>query len=247
MLPAHFEKTPSGPVSVRLLPVGALVLAWAAIASPCGGDDAPAAKKPAASQKTEGANDAAAAKEGWRNLFDGKSLKGWKKSEFGGQGEVDVEEGAITLGFADGCTGVTWGGDFPKVDYEVSVEAKRVDGNDFFCGMTFPVQESPCSLIVGGWGGTVVGLSSIDGNDAANNDTTKIMRFEKGRWYSIRVRVTAKKIEAWIDNKQVVDQATEGHKIGIRSEVEASKPFGICSWCTTAALRNIRWRPLEKK
>lgn len=204
----------------------------------CHGDEAPAEKKPG----TPGQ-----AKEGWKELFDGKTLKGWTVSEFGGQGEVNVEEGHITLGLADGCTGVTLKGDFPKIDYEVSIEAMRVEGNDFFCGMTFPVADSPCSLIVGGWGGTVVGLSSIDGQDAANNQTTTTMRFEKGRWYKIRVRVTAKKIEAWIDDKQMVDQSLMGHKLSIRSEVEPSKPFGIASWCTTAALRNIKWRPLETK
>ena len=57
-------------------------------------------------------------------------------------------------------------------DYEVTLEAMRVDGNDFFCGMTFPAGKDPCTLIVGGWGGTVVGLSSINGMDASENETT---------------------------------------------------------------------------
>jgi hypothetical protein len=48
-------------------------------------------------------------------------------------------------------------------------------------------------------------LSSIDGEDAANNETTKIMGFDKGRWYRIRLRVTPAKIEAWIDTEKVVD------------------------------------------
>ena len=63
---------------------------------------------------------------------------------------------------------------FPKVDYEVNLDAKRVAGNDFFCGITFPVGKRFCSLIVGGWGGATVGLSSIDGKDAAENETTLI-------------------------------------------------------------------------
>ena len=53
-------------------------------------------------------------------------------------------------------TGVTYQGQFPKTDYEVSLEAMRVDGVDFFCGMTFPVRSEFCTLIVGGWGGEVV-------------------------------------------------------------------------------------------
>lgn len=189
------------------------------------------------------------AKDGasWTSLFDGKTLGGWKDSEFGGGGGVEVENGRIVLGFSDGCTGITWKKEFPKIDYEVSLEAMRVDGNDFFCGMTFPVQDSPCSLIVGGWGGTLVGLSSIDGDDAAHNATRSNMKFDKDRWYKIRLRVTKDKIVAWIDDKQVIDQKLAGHKLSIRPEVAASKPFGISSWNTTAALRNIRVRTLDAK
>lgn len=181
----------------------------------------------------------------WKNLFDGKTLDGWERSDFGGGGEVVVEEGKIVVGVTDGCNGVTWKRDFPKMDYEVSVEAMRIDGSDFFCGMTFPVGDKPCSLIVGGWGGTVVGLSSIDDKDASRNDTTKYMKFKTGQWYPIRVRVTQDRIEAWIEDKQVIDQKTKGHEISIRPEVNASKPFGIASWNTTAGLRNIKVRSLK--
>ena len=77
-------------------------------------------------------------------------------AEFGGQGEVSIEDGAIIMNFGESLTGVTYtGGDLPKNDYEVRVEAKRVDGIDFFCGLTFPVADSYCSFIVGGWAGSV--------------------------------------------------------------------------------------------
>lgn len=181
----------------------------------------------------------------WQSLFDGKTLDGWERSDFGGGGNVTVEEGKIVIELTDGCNGVTYKKDFPKMDYEVSVEAMRIDGNDFFCGMTFPVGDKPCSLIVGGWGGTVVGLSSIDEKDASRNDTTKYMKFKAGQWYPIRVKVTKEKIEAWIEDKQVIDQKTKGHEISIRPEVAASKPFGICSWNTTAGLRNMKVRTLK--
>ncbi len=180
----------------------------------------------------------------WQSLFDGKTMAGWKPTEFGTGGEILVEKGQMVISFGDGCTGVTWQKDFPKVDYEVRVEAQRVEGTDFFCGMTFPVQESPCSLIVGGWGGTIVGLSSIDGDDASQNETTQFMSFKKGQWYNIRVRVTKTRITVWIDEKQVIYQETTGHKISIRPEVEKSRPFGICTWSTTAAVRKIELRKL---
>jgi hypothetical protein len=181
----------------------------------------------------------------WKSLFDGKSLDGWKVPNFGTQGEVEVEDGQIHLGFGDGCTGITYTKDFPKWNYEVSCDAMRVDGNDFFCGMTFRVGDDPCSFIPGGWGGTVVGLSTIDGYDAANNATSSFFRFKDKTWYTFRVRVTKERIQCFIDKEKVVDQELEGHKISIRSEVELSRPFGIAAWRTTSALKNIKLRELE--
>lgn len=191
------------------------------------------------------AEPAEATKPRWTSLFDGKSLGGWKSSEFGGTEDIEVEDGKLVIGFADGCNGVTWTKDFPKLDYEISLEAMRVDGTDFFCGLTFPVGSSPCSLIVGGWGGSVVGLSSLDGQDAAHNETTQSMGFKQGAWYRIRLRVTGGRIQAWIDDKPVVNVSTKDRKLSIRLEVERSKPLGIATWCTTAALRDIKYRKLS--
>ena len=177
---------------------------------------------------------------GWTSLFDGETLEGWEITQFGPQGPVQVSEGNIVLGMGDGVTGITWKGDFPKMNYEVQLEAKKVSGNDFFCGMTFPVGDSFCSFIVGGWGGPVVGLSSIDGLDASDNETRTLKKFEHDTWYKIHLKVYEEKIEAWIDGEQIVDFSYEGRKLSIRPEVDLSKPFGICSWVTTAALRNIQ-------
>ena len=90
-----------------------------------------------------------------------------------------------------GRTGVS------RIEYEVTLETRRIDGFDFFCGMTFPVEKSHCSLVLGGWGGSLTGLSSLDGFDASENETTGSMAFKEGKWYKIRLRVTPEKIEAW--------------------------------------------------
>jgi 3-keto-disaccharide hydrolase len=177
-------------------------------------------------------------------LFDGRTLKGWEITNFGTQGDVYVSGDKIILGMGDGCTGITWKEEFPTTDYEITLEAMRVNGNDFFCGMTFPVGKDPCSLIVGGWGGTVVGLSSINGMDASENETMLIRQLEKDRWYRIRLRVTGEKIQAWIDDEIVIDFTIGENSLSIRPEVELSKPFGITSWRTTAAIRNIHLAPL---
>jgi hypothetical protein len=183
---------------------------------------------------------------GWKNLFDGKTLTGWKPTDFAGRGDVIVKDGNITLESGQ-MTGITWtnGHDLPRMNYEISLEAMRVEGSDFFCGLTFPVGKDPCSLIVGGWGGGVVGLSSLDGQDAANNETTRYMNFQSGRWYLIRLRVTPSKIEAWIDTDKVVDATTTDRTISVRLEMEESKPLGVATWATAAALRNLRLRPIR--
>jgi hypothetical protein len=141
-------------------------------------------------------------------------------------------------------SGITWTEDFPRQHYELALEARRVDGNDFFCGLTFPVGADPCSLIVGGWGGGVVGLSSIDGLDAAHNDTTLYRAFDAGRWYAVRLRVTPERIECCLDEEGVIDQPLEGKTLSIRQEVMPSLPLGIATYATTAQVRNLRWRPL---
>jgi hypothetical protein len=173
-------------------------------------------------------------------LFDGKTLDGWEITNFGPQGPVEVNNGNIILVMGDGCTGVTLKRPFPVINYEVTLEAKRIAGSDFFCGMTFPVGKSPCTLIVGGWGGSTVGLSSINGKDASNNETTRVMNFDTDRWYRIKLRVTETEINAWIDDENVIKFQIGDKKLSIRPEVNLSQPFGIASWMTTAALRNIR-------
>jgi len=177
-------------------------------------------------------------------IFDGKSLEGWEITNFGPQGPVSVSGGEIILGMGDGCTGITYARNIPSVNYEVSLEARRKEGNDFFCGLTFQVNNDFCTFIAGGWGGTTVGLSCINGKDASENETTSNISFEKDRWYLIRLLVTENKIEVWIDEKKVIDFITTGKKLSIRPEVSLSRPLGIASWNTRAGLRNIRLRSM---
>ncbi len=178
-------------------------------------------------------------------LFDGKTLTGWKATEFGGEGEVTVKDGAVIMEVGNDMTGITYDRkDFPTMDYEVTLEGKKVKGSDFFCTTTFPVGDSHCSLVVGGWSGSVVGLSSLNGRDASENETRTFRDFKNGQWYRVRIRVSRERIEAWIDNERVVNLATRGKKISVRAECEPCKPFGIATWRTCGAVKDIRVRGL---
>lgn len=178
------------------------------------------------------------------SLFDGNSLTGWKVTNVGGEDAVRVEGNQITLEKGDDLTGITTTRDVLRSNYEISLEAMPIDGDDFFCGLTFPLEKSYCTMIVGGWGGSIVGLSNINGAAAADNETTSLKSFTKGRWYRIRLRVTTTKIEAWIDEDQVVDVPIEGREFSVNDDQKDSCPLGISSWQTTTALRNIELRKL---
>jgi hypothetical protein len=182
----------------------------------------------------------------WQPMFDGKSLQGWRETAFTGHAQARVANGALVLGAGAPMTGVTWSGAFPKSNYEVRFEAARIDGNDFFAGLTFPVGDSFCTWVTGGWGGDIVGLSSLDGWDASDNETRTYFDFEKGRWYAFRLQVTPERIAGWIDDHQIVNVEINGRTVGLRrGEMHLSAPFGFASYGTTGALRKIEYRALR--
>jgi len=178
-------------------------------------------------------------------LFDGKSLDGWKKTDFVNSGEVKVEDGSIVMSAGREMTGITsTRKDLPKQDYELIYEARRLSGDDFFAAATFPVGNSYLTLVNGGWGGHITGLSSLDGMDASQNETGRSVKFADKRWYKFRVRVTSKMIRCWIDDKEIVAVNYEDRRIGTRIETRSSQPLGFATWYTAGAVRNIEIRML---
>jgi hypothetical protein len=185
--------------------------------------------------------------EGWEPLSDGQTLAGWRETKFSGRGEVEARDGLLLLKMGDPFTGINFTNDFPTMNYEIALDAMRVNGSDFFCGLTVPVGDSFCSLIVGGWGGALVGISSLDGMDASENETTKYITFKQAQWYRIRLRVTQGRIEAWLDQEKLIDVVTTGKRISLRpGEIEESKPIGIACWQSSSALRQLKLRRVEQ-
>ncbi len=175
----------------------------------------------------------------WKRLTNS-----WVACEFGGDGEVQIGQQLTKLGMGAPLTGICWKGEIPRENYELELEARRTDGLDFFCGLTFPVGKDHVSFILGGWGGGVVGISSVDGYDASENDTTMYQEFKKNQWYKVRVRVTAGAIQCWIDDDQAVDQSRQGHEFDIRFEMDESLPLGVAAFQCKSELRNMRYRNL---
>jgi hypothetical protein len=171
----------------------------------------------------------------------------WNEIQFGGEGSAQWTDGVLHLEGGVEMTGTQFSGELPRMPYELELDARKVAGSDFFCGLTFPVssKDECLTFVIGGWGGGTVGISSIDGMDASENETTTYGNFEEGRWYGIRVVVEEEKLSAFIDGKQVVDVATKGRKLGLRPGViEDCAPMGIAAWQTESEVKNFRWRSL---
>ena len=122
-------------------------------------------------------------------------------------------------------------------------------GSDFFCGLTFPISsKKECvTLILGGWGGGTVGISSIDEQSASENETTRYMSFEDGQSHDVRVVVEEKRLRVFLDENSIIDVATEGRKLGLRSGmIDYCVPLGIATFQTSAEIRGLRWRSLAQ-
>ncbi len=194
----------------------------------------------------------------WKKLFDGRSLAGWQvadEADFANSGKVIVHQakaagpkagngkagkGRIELGMGNPATGIVRTTKMPTINYEIKLDAMRTGGGDFFCGLTFPVRDEFCTLIIGGWGGGVVGLSNLDSLPASENHVSNFKDFKDNQWYAIRLLVTEKKIQAWIDGESMLEVETDKHRYDIWWEQEPMRPLGIATWYTSAALRDLQ-------
>lgn len=179
-------------------------------------------------------------------LFDGKTLDGWKKTGFLHAGDVKVDAGAIVLGVGRPMTGITTTRtDLPRSNYQLSYEARRLEGDDFFAAATFPVGKSYITLVNGGWGGGVTGLSSLNGSDASENETNRSVEYRDRTWYRFRVRVTDKAIACSIDDKQLFAVDHSNVEVGTRIETRPNQPLGFATYETAGAIRSVEVRRLS--
>jgi hypothetical protein len=172
-------------------------------------------------------------------------LGGWAAWEmptsghFEGHGSVTIDEDLIRIEAGNAATGIAYRGPLPSDRYRIELAARRTAGSDFFCGLTFPVGGQYCSLIIGGWGGGVTGLSCLDGKWAVDNDTTGYLNVESERWYAIGLEVSDAKIQATIDSKRIVNVSRDEFQFSVRPEIEPSIPIGLTTWKTTAEIKQL--------
>lgn len=164
---------------------------------------------------------------------------------FGGDGTTRATSNELVLEPGAPLTGGTFAVELPRDGYEVAFRAARLSGIDFFCGLTFPTARGELTLVLGGWGGTVCGLSSLDGEDASSNETRTLRHFKNGVDAAVRVRVEGDDVRVFVDEQQFLAASLRDREMSVRAEVEPCRPFGFCCYLTTARIADLRWRPLR--
>ena len=185
----------------------------------------------------------------WTYLFDGKTLKNWVDLEDAGAEKPVVEDGALVLGMGASSTSIKFdeeaaGFKLPRENYELEIVSRREMGTDFFSATTFPIGDTCVTLINGGWGGAVLGISSVDDMDASQNSTTSYYNFKNDKWYRFRIQVTKRTLRVWVDGEKEIDYVVEGRRLGTRFEVSRCEPFGLTSWISKGAIKVVRFRAL---
>jgi hypothetical protein len=187
------------------------------------------------------------ARTGWRDLLTDEYRDRWQivtdfgEGDEGGRGAI--KDGKAVLEVKRGRIGISWSGSFPTDDYEVVFEAAQFAGSRFG-SVVFPVGETHGVWVMGS--GTTMGVGVLDGKsyNHKQNPTARPMRYERGRWYKFRLRVTSDRVEAWRDDEQVVDLAGASRRLTPDKRGTTLKPFGFNTLDCTLGIRNLRVRRL---
>ena len=181
-------------------------------------------------------------------LFNGKDLAGWKVAPFDGGGEVNViSNGIVACGIGDPLSGIAYTNTPPTMNYELSLEAQRAEGSDFFIALTIPVEKSFCTVIIGGWGGGLCGVSSFDHTDASENQWAEGLRLENNRWYALRVRVTPGVLQVFLNGDLYTARIEyeDAKRLSLRpGDIDKTKPLGLATYRTRALWRNFTLTPI---
>jgi len=176
-------------------------------------------------------------------LFNGKDLTGWKVAPFRDGGAVNVlSNGIVECGVGIPLSGIAYTNAPPTMNYELSLEAMRAEGSDFFVALTIPIETNFCTVVIGGWGGCLCGISSVDYTDASENQWAEGVRFENNRWYTLRVRVTPGVLQVFLDKDLYTArvQFESSSRFSLRpGDIDKTKPLGLATFRTRGLWRNF--------
>ena len=180
------------------------------------------------------------------NLTTAPLVSHWQEADIERNGGITHESDGFTLKDGSPMTGIvfpTWVQyGLPLINYTINYDAMRVRGTDFFGSATFPVGDAKrcITFVLGGWGGAQVGISCIDGYDAAENTTGSSQRLENGRWYHVRIDVREKELRVLLDDKPIIQTNLHGRSLSLRAgDISKCAPFGFATYGTEGRVRNV--------
>lgn len=186
----------------------------------------------------------------WKSVELTQEDSRWRiagKHFFKDGGEVTLRDEVLQLGEGSPGTGLVANFEVPRIDYELEFEARRTQGSDFFCGLTFPFQDQQATLILGGWGGRAAGISNVNRFPAIENSTSRTVPFENQRWYKVRFRVTEEVIECFLDDESLFWLDPLDKKLETWWEQKPMEPLGIACWNSAAEIRHLRLRKIPEQ
>lgn len=192
----------------------------------------------------------AAGPQSWA-LLEGDLAQAWRPAGIPEEGAVRLDAAELSVGIGLPMTGAKFTrwqeAGIPDTNFCIEYETMRVEGEDIFGMCTFPVgsHQAHATFVIGGWGGTLTGVSSINFKDASENQTRGEQMFENQRWYRVRLEVTPDVIRAWVDDKPVVNASIKGRHVSLRPGfIDHCLPFGFATWNTLAKIRHVVIRRL---
>jgi hypothetical protein len=175
-----------------------------------------------------------------------EAIDRWTVPRFGvfaKHGEVKTfggaADGGVLLPKGEFGTGAVWSGQCPSADYELSFELKPGATS-----VSFPVGTSQWGFAIGE-GVAAAGPLRVTASVMYYYRGGCKAPFEKDKWHSVRLRVTARAVTCWIDGQERFsrDTAADPEK-GIWDD-GTTGPLAVYSWKDDGAARNIRLRRLD--
>jgi hypothetical protein len=186
----------------------------------------------------------------WQDLLGAGNTKKWKLIASIGDvlpgRRAGVKVGISVLQSGKGRCAMQWTDEFPRSNYEVTFLANRDEGKRFGA-VVFPIGDVSCSWVLGGEeDGTHTGIELIDGLSYKDkkNPTYGRSRYEKGRWYRFRIRVTDEKVETWVEGREAIRLTRAGHRFSPNDVAETLGPFGFTANRSTLGIKSLRVRTL---
>ncbi len=185
-------------------------------------------------------------------MTDTQGHASWDPVVLAGEGFIELHEGILRIGAGEPMSAVRYTGvphdQLPVTDYEIAWEARRVHGYDFFSALTFPVGslDTCLTVVIGGWGGKLVGFSSIDEQDASENPYSTERDFKNGTWYHFRLEVREQAVTLWVDGREAARAPVAGRRISLRpGDIEFCAPLGFATYFSEGEVRNMVMRHLR--